>query len=277
MLNPQVDRIIRLALEEDIGTGDITSQSLVPESAKATGRFLVKQPGVLAGIRVARRVFEILDPAAEFTILQEDGTRVTPGDIAAEVKASARTVLAGERTALNFVQRLSGIATLTADVVEQLEGTTTRLLDTRKTTPGLRALEKHAVKMGGGTNHRTGLFDAVLIKNNHLKFATPIEAIERARAGAPATATIEIEVETFEQLEQALQASPDIIMLDNMDVERMRAALEIIQGRARVEVSGNVTRETIPTLARLGVTYISMGALTHSAKALDLSLRVEPR
>jgi len=277
MLNPQVDRIIRLALEEDIGTGDVTSQALVPVTASAIGRFLVKQPGVLAGIRVAKRVFEVLDPQADFTVLAEDGARIAAGDVVAEVKASARTVLAGERTALNFVQRLSGIATATAEVVALLEGTTTRLLDTRKTTPGLRALEKHAVKMGGGTNHRTGLFDAVLIKNNHLKFASPAEAIERARASAPATAAVEIEVETFEQLEEALQASPDIIMLDNMDVDRMRTALEIIQGRARVEVSGNVTRETIPTLTHLGVTYISMGALTHSAKALDLSLRVEPQ
>lgn len=270
----QIDRIVLAALEEDIGTGDITTRAVVPAGVGAHAAFVAKAHGVLAGMGVARRTFELLDSTVEFSERLQDGARVEPGAILAEVRGQARTILSGERTALNFVQRLSGVATATARVVALLEGTRTQLLDTRKTTPGMRALEKAAVRAGGGRNHRIGLFDAVMIKNNHLMFASPAEAIRTARASAPATATIEIEVEDLQQLREALEAGPDIIMLDNMGVETMEEALQIIDGRARVEVSGNVKAETIPTLIRLGVDYVSMGALTHSSPSLDISLQV---
>lgn len=271
---PQIDRVIRAALDEDLGSGDITSAAVVPVGAWGRARVTAKAGGVVAGIQVVRRVFELLEPEARLDAAAADGDRVAPGDVVGTLLGPARSLLAGERTALNFLQRLSGIATVTADVVARLSGRT-RLLDTRKTTPGLRALEKAAVRAGGGTNHRAGLFDAVLIKNNHLKFASPAEAVRRARANAPSTAVVEIEVETFEQLAEALTAGPDIIMLDNMEPERMRQAMAMIAGRARVEVSGNVTADAVPELCALGVDYVSMGALTHSAPALDFSLRFE--
>jgi nicotinate-nucleotide pyrophosphorylase (carboxylating) len=273
---PQIDLIVRAALEEDLGAGDITSGSVVPAGARARGVFVAKAEGVLAGLVAVGRVFALLDPGVVFEPLLEDGARLSRGMEIARIEGPARSVLSGERTALNFLQRLSGVASATARVVAMLEGTRTRLLDTRKTTPGMRALEKAAVRAGGGTNHRVGLFDAVMIKNNHLKFASPAEAIRRARAGAPATACVEVEVENFDQLREALEAAPDIVMLDNMGVEKMREALSIIAGRARVEVSGNVTEETLPGLCDLGVDFISMGALTHSSPSLDLSLRVTP-
>lgn len=269
-----VEEALRRALREDIGAGDLTSEAVVPADARARGEFVAKEDGVVAGLPFAGRVFALLEPDAGFEQCVSEGAPVARGEVMARVTAGARTVLSGERTALNLVQRLSGIATATAKVVALLEGSQTRVLDTRKTTPGLRALEKYAVRVGGGTNHRSGLYDAVLIKNNHLKFAAPSEAIRRARAHAPATASVEIEVETLEQLEDALSASPDIVMLDNMSVEMMRRAVEIVHKRARIEVSGNVTAETIPQLRDLGVDYVSMGALTHSARALDISLRV---
>lgn len=276
MLLPAIDAIVQAALEEDLGAGDITTLSVVPADATAQALFVAKAEGVLSGLVAARRTFELLNAGCSFTELLDEGAPLVPGTVVAEVDGPARAVLSGERVALNFVQRLSGVATATARVVRMLEGRRTRLLDTRKTTPGMRALEKAAVRAGGGTNHRIGLFDAVMIKNNHLMFASPSEAIRRARAFAPATATIEVEVESIEQLNDALTAAPDIIMLDNMDIDRMREAMALIGGRARVEVSGNVTAETLPRLLDLGVDYISMGALTHSSPALDFSLRVHP-
>lgn len=262
------------ALEEDIGAGDITTQTVVPAGLRTRAELLAKEHGVLAGVAVARRVFELLDSEVEFTAMLEDGAQLTPGIVVANILGEARTILGGERTALNFVQRLSGIASAVAQAVRKLSNTRTRLLDTRKTTPGLRALEKGAVRAGGGFNHRLGLFDAILIKNNHLKFTPPAQAIRLARAAAPVTACIEIEVEDFEQLREALQAGPDIIMLDNMGIEKVREAIDIINGRARIEVSGNVRLDTVAELAALGVDYISVGALTHSSPSLDLALRV---
>lgn len=269
-----IDRIVQAALDEDLGTGDLTTLAVVPSHATARAVFVAKAEGVLSGLVASRRAFEVLDPRCMFSELLAEGASVSPGTQLAEVTGPARSILSGERVALNFVQRLSGVATATARVAALLEGSRTRLLDTRKTTPGMRALEKAAVRAGGGFNHRIGLFDAVMIKNNHLKFASPSEAIRRARAFAPVTATVEVEVEDLEQLRDALTERPDIIMLDNMGVARMREALDIIAGRARVEVSGNVTAATLPGLLELGVDYISMGALTHSSPSLDISLRV---
>ena len=301
-ITPQVDRILRIALDEDLGPGDVTSEAVVPADARARARFLIKEPGVLAGLVFARRVFELLDPSCSFEALASEGSKIEPGQHVAVVTGPARSLLSGERTALNLVQRLSGIATrarafvdaaaggitildtrkttptlrvLEKHAVALLEGSRTRVLDTRKTSPGLRALEKYAVRQGGGTNHRYGLYDAVLIKNNHLKLAPPAEAIRRARAHAPSTCTVEIEVESLEQLREALSERPDIILLDNMPYELMEQALVIIDGRARVEVSGNVTHATLPRLGKLGADYVSMGSLTHSSVALDISLRFE--
>jgi nicotinate-nucleotide pyrophosphorylase (carboxylating) len=274
-LTPDVQATLRRALAEDLGAGDLTSQAVVPADAQAQARFLAKEAGVVAGLPFAEAIFRELDPSCTFEVTIPDGAQVEAGAYVAEVRGQARALLTGERTALNLVQRLSGIATRTRAAVEVLRGTRIRLLDTRKTTPGMRALEKYAVRQGGGSNHRLGLYDAVLIKNNHLKFASPAEAIRRARASAPVTATVEVEVESIEQLHDALTAAPDIILLDNMPLERLQEAIALIAGRARIEVSGNVTLETLPRLAGLEVDYISMGALTHSAVALDFSLRFE--
>lgn len=275
-LNPLlVQRIVRAALEEDIGPGDITTEAVVPAGARAEAVILAKEEGVIAGLPVAEAAFRELDPNMHFTALCRDGDRVSRGQAVARVEGSARAILTAERVALNLLQRLSGVATITARLCEKVRGTKARLVDTRKTTPGLRALEKYAVRAGGGSNHRLGLYDAILIKDNHIVLAGGIPAaVAAARARAGHTVKIEVEVETLAQLDEALAAGADIILLDNMDIETMCLAVQGAAGRALLEASGGITEATVAEVARTGVDVISVGALTHSVKALDLSLEV---
>ncbi len=269
-----LDRIILNALDEDVGTGDITTESTIPEDRVAHGLYKAKESGVLCGIGVAERVFELIDPSIEFTALKKDGDRIEKGEIIAEVRGKATNVLTGERTGLNLMQRMSGIATRTAEAVKQVEGTQAKICDTRKTTPGLRVIEKYAVKVGGGTNHRFNLADGILIKDNHIVAAGSITAaVKAARANAPHTLKIEVEVETFEELNEALEAGADIIMLDNMNCEDMTKAVQIVAGRALTEASGNMGDRNLFEVAACGVDLISIGALTHSVRALDISLK----
>ena len=269
-----LDRIILNALDEDVGTGDITTESTIPEDRVAHGLYKAKESGVLCGIGVAKRVFELIDPTIEFTALRKDGDRIENGEIIAEVRGKATNVLTGERTGLNLMQRMSGIATRTAEAVKQVEGTQAKICDTRKTTPGLRVIEKYAVKVGGGTNHRFNLADGILIKDNHIVAAGSITAaVKAARANAPHTLKIEVEVETFEELNEALEAGADIIMLDNMNCEDMAKAVQIVAGRALTEASGNMGDRNLSEVAACGVDLISIGALTHSVRALDISLK----
>ena len=270
------DKLIRSALAEDIGTGDITTQSTVDEGMKIRGRFIAKEAGVICGLPVVRRVFEMLDYSVAFNPLCEEGGAVEKGSVIAEISGPARSVLTGERVALNFLQRLSGIATRTHHAVEEIAGTKAVIADTRKTTPGLRVLEKYAVRTGGGSNHRFNLADGVLIKDNHIRAAGGISAaVARAKARAPHTLKIEVEVETFEQLQEALASGADIIMLDNMSLEDMKKAVEITQGRALTEASGNMGDKNLRQVAETGVDIISIGALTHTVRAMDISLRFE--
>lgn len=271
-----VDRIIDNALFEDIHTGDITTLAVVPQSRQIHARLIAKEELVLAGIEVAARVFALLDPQTSFTPCFRDGDRVPCGGLLAEMAGDAALLLQGERVALNLLQRMCGVATLTARYVEQVAGTRARIVDTRKTTPGLRVLEKYAVRVGGGINHRTGLYDGVLIKENHIAAAGGItEAIRRARAYIPHTLKIEIETETIAQVEEALAAGAEIIMLDNMDVAAMRTAVELVGERALLEASGGVNLDTVRSIAETGVSIISVGALTHSARAMDISMLLE--
>jgi nicotinate-nucleotide pyrophosphorylase (carboxylating) len=260
------------ALSEDVGTGDLTTQQVVPADATCTAQILVKEPGVVCGLHVAAEVFHELDADLRFEALAADGDAVDGRTAVARLTGRAAPVLTGERTALNFLGRLSGIATLTRRFVDAIDGTGAEILDTRKTTPGLRALEKHAVECGGGRNHRFGLYDAILIKDNHLAVAGSIaNAVERARdAGVP----VQIEVDTLDQLREALDAGADSILLDNMPPDTMREAVAITAGRAKLEASGGVTLDTIRAIAETGVDFISIGALTHSARSLDVSLEV---
>ena len=269
-----LDRIILNALDEDVGTGDITTESTIPEDRVAHGLYKAKESGVLCGIGVAKRVFELIDPTIEFTAHKNDGDRIEKGEIIAEVRGKATNVLTGERTGLNLMQRMSGIATRTAEAVKQVEGTKAKICDTRKTTPGLRVIEKYAVKVGGGTNHRFNLADGILIKDNHIVAAGSITAAVRAaRANAPHTLKIEVEVETFDELNEALEAGADIIMLDNMSCADMTKAVQIVAGRALTEASGNMGDRNLAEVAACGVDLISIGALTHSVRALDISLK----
>lgn len=271
-----VDRIIENALFEDIHTGDITTLAVVPQSRQIHARLIAKEELVLAGIEVAARVFALLDPQTSFTSCFRDGDRVPCGGLLAEMAGDAALLLQGERVALNLLQRMCGVATLTARYVERVAGTKARIVDTRKTTPGLRVLEKYAVRVGGGINHRTGLYDGVLIKENHIAAAGGItEAIRRARAYIPHTLKIEIETETIAQVEEALAAGAEIIMLDNMDVATMRSAVELVGERALLEASGGVNLDTVRSIAETGVSIISVGALTHSARAMDISMLLE--
>lgn len=272
LFGQMLDRIILNALEEDVGTGDITTESTIPEDRVAHGLYKAKESGILCGIGVAKRVFELIDPTIEFTALKKDGDPIEKGEIIAEVRGKATNVLTGERTGLNLMQRMSGIATRTAEAVKQVEGTNAKICDTRKTTPGLRVIEKYAVKVGGGTNHRFNLADGILIKDNHIVAAGSITAAVRAaRANAPHTLKIEVEVETFEELNEALEAGADIIMLDNMSCEDMKKAVGIVAGRAITEASGNMGDRNLAEVAACGVDLISIGALTHSVRALDIS------
>ena len=269
-----LDKLIMNALSEDVGTGDITTESTIPETARAHGLYKAKESGVLFGIGVAARVFELIDRDIEFTPLKRDGDRIEKGEIIAEVRGKATNVLTGERVGLNLMQRMSGIATRTAEAVAQVEGTGAKICDTRKTTPGLRVVEKYAVKVGGGTNHRFNLADGILIKDNHIVAAGSItNAVRAARANAPHTLKIEVEVETFDELNEALDAGADIIMLDNMSCEDMKKAVGIVNGRAVTEASGNMGDRNLKEVADCGVDLISIGALTHSVRSLDISLK----
>lgn len=275
MLNEiQYDKIIKNALREDIGTGDITTLSTVPKDREISGKFIAKQEGIVCGVFVVQRVFKLIDKTIVVDIKIEDGQKVNVGGVIAEIKGNARGILTGERTALNFLQRLSGIATKTSFYANMLKDTKTVVSDTRKTTPGLRVLEKYAVKIGGGANHRFNLSDGVLIKDNHIAAANGITgAINSAKAHAPHTIKIEIEVESLEQVREALDAKADIIMLDNMDLDTIKKAVQIIDGKALIEASGNMEDKNLLDIANTGVDIISIGGLTHSVKALDISLK----
>ncbi len=265
--------LIQRALDEDLGAGDLTSRAVVPEDSLATGVVIAKVDGVVAGIDVAAAVFAAVDRELPVELRAADGDRVAAGDEILALRGDARAILAGERVALNLLGRLSGVATLTASYVAAVDGTGTRILDTRKTTPGMRALEKAAVVAGGGTSHRFGLYDAILVKENHVRVAGGVgEAARRALAGAPAGVVVEIEVESLDELDEALDAGIGRVLLDNMDPDVLRAAVERTAGRAELEASGGITLETARAVAETGVDFISVGALTHSAPALDVSL-----
>lgn len=271
----ELQELIDRCLKEDIGTGDITTGSIVPPEATSTGYIVAREDGVAAGLPVAEAVFRRLDPLIDFEARVHDGDRVSRGTILAEIRGGARAILTGERLALNFLQRLSGIATATARLVELVAGEKARVVDTRKTTPGLRMLEKYAVRAGGGHNHRFGLYDAALIKDNHIKLAGGIRAaVEAARRGSPHTARVEVEVEDLAGVNEALAAGADIIMLDNMTPAAMRQAVALVAGRALVEASGGINEENVREAAAAGVDLISVGALTHSIKSLDISLDI---
>jgi nicotinate-nucleotide pyrophosphorylase (carboxylating) len=272
-----IAQVVRVALTEDVGEGDVTTDGLVDENATCRARLLLKEPGVVAGLDVAGEVFRTLDPNARFAAHVADGERIGAAPLAlAEVEGSARALLTGERTALNLLGRLSGIATLTRRFVDTLDGTGARILDTRKTTPGLRALEKYAVRCGGGTNHRFGLDDAILVKDNHLRVAGGIfRAVERLRAASPGM-PIEVEAETLDDVREALAAGVEGILLDNMPPELMRRAAALAAGRATLEASCGVSLVTVREIAETGVDFVSVGALTRSASSLDVSMEVLP-
>jgi nicotinate-nucleotide pyrophosphorylase (carboxylating) len=276
----ELDAIIGRALDEDTGRGDITSEALIPRDIAGKAALLVKEKGVLAGIEVAEWVFHCVDPSLVFDILVQDGSAVQPGDIAGTVSGSVISILKAERVVLNFIQRMSGIASTAARYVAAVSGLGVKILDTRKTTPGLRALEKYAVRAGGGTNHRFHLGDAVLIKDNHIAILQAAglklpDIIAKARQKVPEGMTIEVEVTTVKEAQEALDAGADIIMLDNMSPAEMKRAVILVSGRAKLEASGGITLDNVREVALTGVDFISIGALTHSYKALDISLELE--
>ena len=275
-LDPGLYReIVRRALAEDLGWGDVTTEATVAPTLRARGIILAKSPCVVAGVDVAAEAFRQLDPAAVFTVRKRDGDLCEAGAVIAEVRGAAAAMLTAERTALNLMQRMTGIATLTRRFVDAAGGRII-ILDTRKTTPTLRALEKYSVRAGGGTNHRSGLDDGILIKDNHIRLAGGVrEAVRRMKA-AGQEMPIEIEAQSLEQVEEAVQAGADVILLDNLSTPQMKEAIAGIAGRAKVEISGGVTLERIPELAATGADYVSIGALTHSAPAVDLSFELEP-
>lgn len=274
-LSDHTFHLIQLALAEDIGRGDCTTELVVARDMQAVGVVWLKEPARMAGLPMVAAVFQVLDPTIEVRCRVTDGDDVRERTAVCEIRGCARSVLMGERTALNFLARLAGIATHTKDAVTQLAGTRARLLDTRKTTPGWRVLEKYAVRMGGGSNHRFGLDDMILIKDNHIALAGGVrEAVEKAKKGRALSQLIEVEVDTLEQLDAALQTAPDMILLDNMDVATLRRAVEKTAGRVKLEASGNMTMERLRDVAETGVDYISMGALTHAATSVDVGLDV---
>ncbi|HHW30613.1 MAG TPA: carboxylating nicotinate-nucleotide diphosphorylase [Clostridiaceae bacterium] len=269
-----LDELLISYLKEDMPSGDITTDSIIDSSSVSKGRFISKDEGIIAGLYVAKRVFQILDPETIFLNKVSDGDQVKKGQVIAEIEGNTSALLKGERVALNLLQHLSGVATTTYSFSKKIEGFPCRIADTRKTTPGLRLLEKYAVRVGGGSNHRISLSDGVLIKDNHIKAAGGIKkAVELARKKIPHTIKIEVETETIEEVLEALDAGADIIMLDNMSIPMMREAVEIINKRALVEASGNVNINNVQEIARVGVDIISVGAITHSVKALDISLK----
>lgn len=273
MKNQEIDAIITAALNEDMPDGDITSDNVIPQEATSEAVLMVNEPGILAGLPVAERVFRMLDPKIRFEAFFQDGNVLAQGDKLAAVQGNSIAMLKGERTALNFLQRMSGIATLTQKYVKALQGTQARLLDTRKTTPGLRILEKYAVKIGGGTNHRQNLSDMVMLKDNHLRLVGSIrEAVQLAKSRVDPSIRIEVETTSLEQVKDAVRSGADIIMLDNMTIEEIQAAVRWVKGRVPLEVSGNVDLERIRAIAVLGVDTISVGRLTHSYRSLDISM-----
>lgn len=268
------DKLIMQALEEDITSEDITTNAVMRERREGEVELICKEDGIIAGLWVFERVFTLLDPSTTVTLFVKDGDEVKKGQKMGVVTGDIRVLLSGERTALNYLQRMSGIATYTRSVAKLLEGTKTKLLDTRKTTPNMRIFEKYAVRVGGGYNHRYNLSDGVLLKDNHIGAAGSVKkAVQMAREYAPFVRRIEVEVENLDMVQEALEAGADIIMLDNMSAEEMKKAVELIAGRAETECSGNVTKENIARLTEIGVDYISSGALTHSAPILDISMK----
>lgn len=277
-MNELIDRLIDLAFAEDIGDGDHTTLSCIPADAMGKSKLLIKEEGVLAGIEIAKEIFHRFDPEMKVEVFIKDGTEVKPGDVAMVVEGKVQSLLQTERLMLNVMQRMSGIATMTRKYVKKLEGTNTRVLDTRKTTPGMRMLEKEAVKIGGGVNHRIGLFDMILLKDNHVDFAGGIKnAIERAKnycREKGKNLKIEIEVRNFDELQQVLDlGGVDRIMFDNFTPEQTRKAVEMVDGKFETESSGGITFDTIRNYAECGVDFISVGALTHSVKGLDMSFK----
>lgn len=273
-LNLIAEKHIRTALEEDLNHGDVSAAAVVPASAQATVELIAKQEGVIAGLDVFERTFCLLDPAVCVERFVADGSRVEVGQLLARISGDAFVLLAAERTALNYLQRMSGIATYTRQIADLLEGSKTTLVDTRKTTPGMRIFEKDAVRLGGGVNHRYNLSESVMLKDNHIAAAGGIKAaVEAARKTASFTSMIEVETEDLDMVAEALEAGADIIMLDNMDHDTMARAIELIGDRALTECSGNITRDNVQTYIDLGVDFISSGALTHSAGILDLSMK----
>ena len=272
-----IDDLLDLAFAEDLGDGDHTTLSTIPAEARGRQHLLVKEEGILAGVEIARKVFNRFDPDLKMTVMIEDGAHVKPGDIAFVVEGSVRSLLITERTMLNIMQRMSGIATMTATYQKRLEGLKTRVLDTRKTTPGMRLLEKEAVLIGGGANHRIGLYDMILIKDNHVDFAGGIpQAVARAKAYLKEKGKdlkIEVETRNLDEIRQALEAGADRIMLDNFTPEATREAVKLIDGRAETESSGGITLDTIRAYGEAGVDFVSVGALTHSVKGLDMSFK----
>ena len=270
----QMDKYILSALEEDISSEDVTTNAVMREALQGEVDLICKQDGVIAGLPVFERTFKLLDSSTQVEFFCKDGDTVTKGQLLAKVYGDIRVLLSGERVALNYLQRMSGIATYTRNMVKLFEGTDTKLLDTRKTTPNMRIFEKYAVRVGGGHNHRYNLSDGVLLKDNHIGAAGSVtKAVQMAKEYAPFVRKIEVEVETLDMVKEAVAAGADIIMLDNMTVEEMREAIRIIDGRAETECSGNVTKENVAQHTALGVNYISSGALTHSAPILDISLK----
>lgn len=270
----QADQLIRMALQEDITSEDVSTNAVMPTATKGTVDLIAKEDGVIAGLDIYARVFTILDEKTEIDFHCKDGDEVKKGDLMATVTGDIRVLLSGERVALNYLQRMSGIATYTRQVAKLLEGSNVTLLDTRKTTPNCRVFEKYAVRVGGGCNHRYNLSDGVLLKDNHIGAAGSVtKAVQMAKAYAPFVRKIEIEVETLEQVKEAVEAGADIIMLDNMTPEVMKQAVELIDGRAQTECSGNITKENIQKIREIGVDFVSSGALTHSAPILDISMK----
>ncbi|WP_294065819.1 carboxylating nicotinate-nucleotide diphosphorylase [uncultured Fusobacterium sp.] len=269
-----IDDLILMALKEDISSEDITTNSVMREKKLGTVQLICKQDGVIAGLEIFKRVFELLDRETVTKLYFKDGDKVKKGDLLGEVEGDIRVLLSGERTALNYLQRMSGIATYTNNMVKLLEGSSVKLLDTRKTTPNMRIFEKYAVKVGGGNNHRYNLSDGILLKDNHIDAAGGVaNAIKMAKEYAPFVRKIEVEVENLDMLKEALNAGADIIMLDNMTPEMMKEAVKLTRGKAVTECSGNITKENIQTIIDTGVDYVSSGALTHSAPILDVSLK----
>ncbi|HEU5463228.1 MAG TPA: carboxylating nicotinate-nucleotide diphosphorylase [Candidatus Binatia bacterium] len=275
LVSPQIERLIRDALDEDIGAGDLATMATISAQARGTGLFRAKKSGVVAGLVLLDRIFYFIDPKVEVRLLTHDGAEVVESSVVAEAVGPVRALLLAERTALNFLQRLSGNATLTRRYVDAVKDFPCKVLDTRKTTPGLRTLEKYAVRMGGGTNHRIGLYDAALVKDNHIEATGSIgEAVKAVRRHAPFMAKVEVEASTLQQVQEAIDAGADVIMLDNMSLAQMAEAVKLVNKRARVEASGGITLENIRAVAATGVDFISSGALTHSAPVVDFNMKI---